>query len=69
MHFPGLWLLLEGLLVSILISNPADAIDLDISDERTPYHLDTVPTGVSIALMDFARQNLSETPPAQLSMR
>lgn len=58
MHFPGLWLLLEGLLFSILISSPADAIDLDISDERMPYHPDTVPTGVSVALMAFARQNL-----------
>lgn len=69
MHFPGLWLLLEGLLFSILSPSPAEAIDLDISDERMSYNLDTVPTDVSIALMAFVRQNLSKTPPAQLSMR
>jgi hypothetical protein len=53
----------------MLISRPANAIDLDLSDERTWYHLEIVTILVRIALMAFARQNLSKMPLAQLFMR
>jgi len=69
MHFPGPGLLLKGLLLSILVASPSDAIDLDISDERTSYHIEMVYTGMKWALIAFERQNLSKMLPAQPPMR
>lgn len=45
MRFLGPWMLLKGILLSTLISSPANAIDLDLSNERMSYRLENCPPG------------------------
>lgn len=65
MRLPGAGLLLRGLCLSVFLFSPAEAIDLDISDERM-YSA----SGVMLTLADsfFTKQNRSKMPPAQPCM-